>query len=384
MKVIQILPELNSGGVERGTLEIARALVGSGNESVVVSNGGRLVDQLEREGSRHITLPVHRKSLISLKQVSVLRRLFVVEKPDIIHVRSRVPAWLGWLAWRKMDPLARPRLVTTVHGFYSVNAYSRIMTRGERVIAVSESVERYVKKNYPQVPSDRVRVIHRGVDPGEFPCGYQPPKEWLRQWRAEHPKLEGAYLVLLPARITRWKGQEDLVSIIDGLVKSGVPVHGLLAGGPHPRKRRFFQELKDRVAAMNLEGHIHFLGHRNDLREIMAVSNIVMSLSTDPEAFGRVTLEALSLGIPVIGYNHGGVAEQLARILPDGAVPVGDKQAVAELIRKWHTRPPILRSENPFTLEAMQSRTLETYRELLHPPESSKSPKRRGDLPEQR
>ena len=117
MKVIQILPELNSGGVERGTLEVGQYLVQQGHESVVISNGGRQVAQLEAEGSRHITLPVHNKRLSSLKQVKVLRRLFEKEQPDIIHLRSRVPAWLAWLAWRKMDPQTRPRLVTTVHGF---------------------------------------------------------------------------------------------------------------------------------------------------------------------------------------------------------------------------------------------------------------------------
>ena len=141
MKVIQILPELNAGGVERGTLEVGKYLTEQGHESIVISNGGRLVEQLEAEGSRHITLPVHKKRLSSLKQVKILRRRFETEKPDILHLRSRLPAWLAYLAWRKMDPLTRPRLVTTVHGFYSVNAYSRIMTKGERVICVSNRVK---------------------------------------------------------------------------------------------------------------------------------------------------------------------------------------------------------------------------------------------------
>lgn len=239
MKVIQILPELNAGGVERGTLEVGKYLVEHGHESIVVSNGGRLVAQLEAEGSRHITLPVHRKRLSSLKQVNILRQLFEAEKPEILHLRSRLPAWLAYLSWRKMNPATRPRLVTTVHGFYSVNAYSAIMTRGERVICVSESVKDYVLKNYPKVPTEKLTVIHRGVDPKEYPYGYKPAEEWLAKWKQDYPQLEGKYVVTLPGRITRWKGQLDFIKVIEALKSREIPVHGLIVGDPHPKKMEF-------------------------------------------------------------------------------------------------------------------------------------------------
>ena len=138
MKIIQLIPELNSGGVERGTLEIARALVAAGHESVVISNGGRMVAQLEAEGTRHILLPIHRKSLGSLWQIRPLRKIIQQEQADILHVRSRIPAWLTHLALRKIAVKDRPALISTVHGFYSVNRYSEIMTRADRVIAVSD------------------------------------------------------------------------------------------------------------------------------------------------------------------------------------------------------------------------------------------------------
>ena len=136
MKVMQVLPELNSGGVERGTLEVADFLVKQGHEALVVSNGGRQVEKLEESGARHIAMPVHRKSLSSLFQVRPFRKLLEQEKPDILHIRSRVPGWIAYLAWRKMDKTTRPRLVSTVHGFYSVNRYSAVMTKGERVSPV--------------------------------------------------------------------------------------------------------------------------------------------------------------------------------------------------------------------------------------------------------
>ena len=186
---------------------------------------------------------MHRKRLSSLRQVSVLRNVFLKEAPDIIHLRSRLPAWLAWLAWRKLDPHNRPRLVTTVHGFYSVNIYSGIMAKGEQVICVSESVKDYALKNYSKVDPNKLTVIHRGVDPDVLPYGYQPPAEWLKQWRRDYPELEGKYVVTLPGRITRWKGQLDFVSIIAKLKSEGVPVHGLLVGEPHPRKESFFEEV---------------------------------------------------------------------------------------------------------------------------------------------
>ena len=127
MKVLQVLPNLNSGGVERGTVEFARELVKQGHESFVMSNGGRLVAQLESEGSGHIHQPVHRKSLWTLRLVRPVRKLLQELKPDIIHVRSRAPAWIIWLAWRKLPVATRPRLVSTFHGLYSVNFYSAVM-----------------------------------------------------------------------------------------------------------------------------------------------------------------------------------------------------------------------------------------------------------------
>jgi glycosyltransferase involved in cell wall biosynthesis len=367
MKIIQILPELNAGGVERGTLEVGKHLTEQGHESIVISHGGRLVEQLESEGSRHITLPVHKKHLSSLKQVKVLRRLFEQEHPDIIHLRSRVPAWIAWLAWRKMDPLTRPRLVTTVHGFYSVNSYSKIMTRGEAVICVSNSAKDYVLKNYPDVPEDKLSVIHRGVDPIACPYGFQPDSAWLAQWQRDYPQLNGKYVVTLPGRITRWKGPLDFIQIIATLKAKGLPAHGLLVGEPHAKKLEFLEEIKQAIQAAGLANDITLVGHRSDLREVMSVSDVVISLSTAPEAFGRVTLEALALGKPVAGYDHGGVHEQLDAMLPEGKIPVGNKETIAKLLTDWADAPIHPAQESTFTLEAMLSSTLGIYEGLAVP-----------------
>lgn len=361
MKVIQILPELNAGGVERGTLEVGKYLVDQGHESLVISYGGRLVIQLESEGSRHISLPVHKKRLSSLKQVKVLRRLFEEERPDVIHLRSRLPAWLAWLAWRKMDPLTRPRLVTTVHGFNSVNRYSKIMTCGERVICVSNSVKAYICDNYPDVPIEKIILIHRGIDPCEYHPKFKPSSEWQGNWYAKHPETKAKKLLTLPGRITRLKGHTDFLQVVAALKDHGV--HGIIAGGADPKKQDYLDEVKAKVTELGLDAHITFTGHRSDLKEILSISSIVFSLTQQPESFGRTTLEALSLSIPVIGYQHGGVGEILNELFPEGKVEMGDTKSIIRLINQWAASDlaPTPSKETPFTLQSMLESTLQAY-----------------------
>ncbi|NWG86904.1 MAG: glycosyltransferase family 4 protein [Hydrogenophilaceae bacterium] len=364
LTVVQVLPALDAGGVERGTLEVGKHLVEQGHRSIVISAGVRLVEQLEREGSEHVQWDIGRKSLWTLHLVPRLRRFLRENRVDILHVRSRLPGWICYLAWKGMDPKTRPRFVTTVHGPYSVNAYSAVMTRGERVIVISEMIRDYVLRNYPEVDPGKLRLIYRGVDPTAFPHGYQPAQAWLDSWYAQFPLTRGKKLITLPARITRWKGQEDFIELIAQLKTKHPDVHGLIVGEPHPRRRQFLEELKAKVHALGLDNNITFTGHRGDLREVMAISAIVLSLSREPEAFGRTTVEALRLGRPVVGYNHGGVGEQLAAILPGGAVPVGDLTTVETRINEWLHKSPEIPTTQPFTLERMLDNTLNVYLEL--------------------
>ena len=366
MKVLQILPELNSGGVERGTLEIAAHLTRGGHEALVVSNGGRLVEALEKSGARHVAMPVHRKRLGTLLQVGPLRRLFEAERPDIVHIRSRVPGWVAWLALRKMDAAIRPRFVSTVHGFYSVNAYSAIMTRGERVIAVSECIREYITRNYPRVAEAVVRVIPRGVEFDRYPQGFAPSPAWLAEWRREHPRCEGKTVLLLPGRITRLKGHEDFFQLLAGLGRAGMAVHGLVVGDTHEKKRAYLSELRSRAAELGVGDSVEFLGHRGDLREIMAVSDVVLSLSQQPESFGRTVVEALAMGRMFVGYDHGGVGEQLRAIFPAGCVRLGDGAGLLSAVRAvLRERPRPGAIPEAYTLEAMCRATEGIYRELL-------------------
>lgn len=366
LTVVQMLPALEGGGVECGTIEIAAALVRAGHRAIVISEGGRLVEELETLGAEHVALPCGRKSLLTPRYIPVVRRLLRDEGVDILHLRSRLPAWIGYLAWRGMDAATRPRLVTTVHGAYSPGRYSAVMTKGERVIAVSDSIIDYIRANYPGVDPERIVRIYRGIDPADYYPDFRPDAAWRERFFAEHPKLADRWLITLPGRITQLKGHRDLIEIVAGLKARGVPVHALLAGGVHPRRQAYWQDVQARVAELGLKEDITWLGPRRDLREVLATSDVVLSLTCKPESFGRTVTEALALGRPVLGYDHGGVGEQLASFYPAGRVPPGDIVTATETLLAWFQRgvPPTNEAPFPYTLRRMQDETLGLYRVL--------------------
>ena len=370
LSVVQLLPALNGGGVERGTLEVARELVQHGHRSLVISAGGRLAPELVCEGSEHLAWPLGVKSPLTLRWVWPLRRWLAEQRIDILHARSRLPAWVGWLAWRGMDPLTRPRFVTTVHGLYSASRYSAIMTRGEKVIAVSETVRAYLQRYYPELSAERIQVIQRGVDPAVFPYGYRPPSEWLANWRQHYPQLRDAPVLTLPGRLSRLKGHEEFISLISRLRMRGVPVCGLIVGGVEPRRQRYADHLRRMVQAKGLDEVILFTGHRSDMREIYAVSTLVLSLSAQPESFGRTVLEALCLGKPVVGYAHGGVGEILARMYPAGLTPFNDLDALTARVIERLAAAPTVPLEPVFPLQRMLDETLALYASLDRAPRS--------------
>ena len=367
LTVLQLLPALDGGGVEQGTLEVTRALAGAGHRALVISAGGRMVDAIEAAGGEHLAWSIGRKSPLTLRHVPALRALFARESVDIVHARSRVPAWVAWLAWRGAGA-ARPRLVTTVHGFYRPGTWSSVMVRGERVICVSDAIEDYVRSHYPWVPPERLTVIHRGIDHQRFPHGYRPPDAWLRDWAQTHPEVAGRRLLLLPARLTRRKGHESFLHLLAALAARGHDVHGLIAGGEDPRRAAYAASLREQVSALGLSERVSFLGHRGDLRELMAISDLVLSLSSAPESFGRVVLEAVSLGRPTLGLAHGGVAEILRELYPPGAVPPGDAQGLLAAAERLLAAPPPVPPTRAFALDTMLERTLDLYRALAAQP----------------
>ncbi len=365
LTILQMLPELNSGGVEKGTVEVSGELVRQGYRSIVMSSGGRLVEQILEQGGEHVQWEIAKKSPLSLRHVWALRKFLEHNQVDILHARSRVPAWIAYFAWRGMDAESRPKFVTTAHGLYSVNRYSEVMTKGEVVIAVSETVAEYVRENYRRVESSKIRTISRGIDPNDFPRGYRAPSEWLKSWEEEFPTLADRPVVSLIGRMTRYKGHHEFLKIIDFLRKEVPNVRGLIVGEEDPRRKGYAQELRDEVQKRGLAEHIIFAGHRSDVREIYSITDVMLAVSSNPpEAFGRTTIEALNMGVPVVGFDHGGTGEILRKVFPTGIIPIDDCLQAANVVKNIIEQKPEVPNGHPYLKETMLRDTISIYEEL--------------------
>jgi glycosyltransferase involved in cell wall biosynthesis len=362
LTVVQLIPALRSGGAERSALEIARALVQAGHRSVVISAGGRLVDQLKAEGSEHVTLDIGSKSLRTLTHLGALRRVLRELKPDIVHARSRLPAWLGWWALKGMEP--RPHFITTVHGLNSPGSYSAILLRGERVIAVSQTMRDYVLSHYRWLEPAKVRVIPRGIDPTAFPYGHRPDDAWQKAFFAEYPALNGAPLLTLPARGTRLKGHHDAIELLADLKRRGIEARLLLLGVVEPGREAYLKELHELIHLRGVTSQVVLTPPRDDIQDVYAVSTLVLQLSNQPESFGRTVIEALSLCRPVLGYAHGGVGELLAELYPAGRVPPGDRERLVERAAELLRVAPPISPLHSYRLIDMQQATLALYEEV--------------------
>ncbi len=361
LTVMQLLPALDSGGVERGTFEVAEALVKAGHRSLVVSAGGVLVPPLEATGSQHFQLAIGRKSPLVIRTVTALRDLMTRHRVDIVHARSRLPAWIGLRALSKMSP--KPHFVTTLHGLNSVSRYSAIMTRGDRIIAVSESARRYWLQHYPQLDSAKVSLIYRGIDPEVFSYGYQPEDGKRQQFFAEMEIPPQRRLLMLPGRVTQSKGFGALVNLVARLSVQGVDCQGVIVGD-FAAGSSYRERLLSRIERLGVADRITFTGQRQDIRDLMAMVDIVFSLSAKPESFGRTAAEALALGRPVIGFDHGGIGEVLATIFPEGRVAPGEQGELLEKTRQFLQSAPVVPDQQPFRKSDMQEKTLSLYQSL--------------------
>lgn len=364
LTVLQMIPALEAGSIARAAIELGTELVKQGHRSLVISSGGPMVAGLKHHGSQHINWPIGRRSPLTLRFVRRLRRLLLTEEVDILHARSRFVAWLAWLALRGIPMHRRPHFVTTCHDLYPVNYYSSVMTRADRVIAVSETALDYLLDNYPSLSTSRIRLVHRGVATDEFPVGYRPATQWLESWYRQYPQLLGRKMITLPARLTRYKGQFGFVDLMQRLKQSGSDVMGVITGGIDSSSAGH-RQLLSRIRDAGIDNIIE-AGHRSDTREIYAVSDLVVSLSMDPAAaVDRPALEALSMGIPVAGYDQCSASEPLRELLPEGLVPFGNLEQMHTKVLRMLDSSPRPATNTRFTLEAMLSQIISTYRDLI-------------------
>lgn len=364
MKIAQLLPELNEGGIERGVVETNREFTQLGNDSHVISAGGRLVKQLECDGGHHHHLNICSKNILTSPiRVGELSKLLDSLNPDIIHARSRVPAWLTHFANKK---LKRP-FVTTVHGLNSVNRYSRIMTSGDRVICVSEVVRDYIMKHY-KTDQSIIRVIQRGVDMNQFNLT-QIDSSNINQLRDKF-NLHGKLVISSIGRITWLKDYETFIQAVAKVCKEIPEVVGLVVGGYREDKSDYFASLQKLVTKNKIEDQIIFTGSQDDMPSIYALSDIVVNASLKMGNMGRTVVEALALGTPVIATTFEGLHNLIDNDKNGYIIETNDIEALSSAllrtIRESFSAEAIRASvPDEYTLEHMVQSILSVYRELL-------------------
>lgn len=367
MTVLQIVPKLDTGGAERSAIEIAEALVAAGHRAIIVAKPGRWSAWAQRVGAELIPLDLGRKSPFVLLGIFQLRRVLLTIRPDVVHTRSRLPSWLTWLALKSLPKSKRPHWATTVHGLHSVSRYSAIQHAGSLAIAVSQTAKDYVLKHYPNVVSANLTVIERGADTKIFYPAQNTPA-WHSAFIAQFPNLKGKQLLLLAGRGTRLKGHTQALHLLANLRQSGVDAALFFAGIVEAQRSNYLIEIKKLSSDLGLADLTVFSESRTDLPALYAHAALVLQLSNRPESFGRTVAEALLCGAQVLGFDHGGVGEQLRTAFPAGLVPLGEKAELAKrAIALLQTPTDHLAADlsKVPTLTQMQSKTLQHYQMLM-------------------
>jgi glycosyltransferase involved in cell wall biosynthesis len=372
--VLQVIPALVSGGAERGAVDVAAALAAAGWTAYVASSGGPMEYQLRRAGAHHLTLPLASKNpLVMRRNAARLADIIRRQKIDIVHARSRAPAWSARWASRATGR----HFVTTMHGAYDIDLplkrrYNAVMAAGERVIAISEFVGDYAAQTYG-VAADRLRVIPRGVDLAAFDPGRVGGDRVARlaeAWRVP----EECRVVMLPGRLTRWKGGLEFIAAIARLGRCDLRC--LLVGVE--QRRGFRRELEAAIERFDLGGVFRVIEDCRDMPAAYVLSDVVVSASTDPEGFGRVVVEAQAMGRPVVATDHGGARETIVAGATGWLAPPGDPAALAGAIAAALALSPAEQAAFArrarahvvaagYTREAMCAKTLDVYEELLFP-----------------
>ncbi|MBT5860314.1 MAG: glycosyltransferase family 4 protein [Alphaproteobacteria bacterium] len=370
--ILQVLPALVAGGVERGVVDVTAALVRAGWRALVVSQGGRMVRDVQRAGGTHFTLPIAtRNPLLTRRNAALLTGLIQDNAVDLVHARSRAPAWSAMRAARATGV----PFVTTFHGTYGSNnafkrRYNSVMTKGDKVIAISDFVNQHIRDGY-KVDPEKLVTIHRGVDTTQFdPAAVTAARiiQKSQAWRLP----DGVPVIMLPGRITRWKGHQILIEALYRL-----PHRDFICVfvGSAKRRATYRDDLDKMVAERSLQSVVSFVDHEMDMPAAYMLADVVVSASTDPEAFGRVTAEAQAMGRLVVATDHGGSRETVVPGETGWLVRPGDPAELATAItealelnaasRHAMAQRARTRIREKFDVTRMCNATLGVYSEML-------------------
>ncbi|MGB4100592.1 MAG: glycosyltransferase family 4 protein [Alphaproteobacteria bacterium] len=376
MKILQIIPSLVSGGAEQAVVDINAALLRTGAGSFVASSGGARAAEITAAGGMHVTLPLATKNpALILANAYRLADIITAHGIDIVHARSRAPAWSGYGATR----LTRRHFVTTFHAAYAAGNtakkyYNGVMARGACVIAISDFIAAHIRTHYPQAAS-RVVTIPRGIDLAVFnPAAVAPERR--AALRAQWGVADATPLLLMPARISRIKGHAVLIEALRHLraAHPAVSFHAVIIGAAQGRDD-YVRELRGMIAASGLTAHVTLAESCRDMAAAYATAALVVAPSLVAEGFGRVPVEAQAMGAPVIASALGGFQETIIPDVTGWLVPPGDTAALTQKIVQVLTLNPGARSElacraqdhvrTRFSLEKMTADTLDVYRRVL-------------------
>ncbi|MBQ2882211.1 MAG: glycosyltransferase family 4 protein [Alphaproteobacteria bacterium] len=373
--ILQVLPELGQGGVELGTIQVAEALTEAGIKNFVASAGGRKEYNLEKLGVKHFKLPLKSKNpFVIFKNASKLAEFIKKEGINIVHARSRAPAWSAYFAAKK----AGVHYMTTFHGTYGLGPkgikkiYNRVMTLGEKVIVISSHIKNHVLKHY-KVDESKLAFIHRCVDVEKFNNNAVTP-ERLKSIIEEYELPTDKKIILLIGRLTRWKGQELLIDAL-AKIKDRKDFHCIFTGDDQGRVK-YTEGLLNKIKEYDMTGDFTFIKHTDDVPALMKACDIVVSASIEPEAFGRIAAEGEAMGKIVLASNIGGSLDNLKDGITGRHFISGDASDLSQKLIWALDLPEAERkkiSENAqnyvkenFTKQIMCCKTIEVYKELVN------------------
>jgi len=370
--IIQIIPELGPGGAEQGCIDMASELVKAKARAIVISNGGNRISDLLRNGGEYIKMPVHSKNpLVMLLNIFRIRRVIKKFNADIVHVRSRAPAWSALFACKN----TKAYYMATCHAPYNIahkikRFYNSSIMRAEKIIAISHHVENYIKSNY-NIDDSKITMIHRGIDITRFNPSAVTAERLVTQekkWRIP----DGASVIMMPGRITRWKGHSVLIKAM--ALINNPDIFCVLIGSDQGRSE-YSKELHALIKEYNLENRVRIIDHCSDMPAAYMLSTVIVSASTDPEGFGRIPVEAQAMGKPIVATDHGGAKETIIRGETGWLIPPNDPESLASSInealfmndeqRAMLASRAINNVETNLTKDIMADKTMAVYTELL-------------------
>ena len=299
MHIVQILPELNQGGVERYVIDLNKFLIKSGYKSSIISNGGIYEDLITKNGGNHYRIDTCSKNIFNFYDRAIKLNLLINKiEPQIIHIHSRVPAWIAQLSIKKnLIPC-----VSTVHGFNSINLYSKIMTKADRIISVSNPLKKYLISNYATDPN-KIIVIPNGISSEDF-NPYNVNHEWIKKFKSNY-KLNNKKIITKIGRLSPIKGYEKFIKIMVKVHENDSSFSGIIVGSSS-KNNKYEIKIKKLVKNLNAQSYIHFVGNQTMMAEIYYLSDCIVSTTIKPESFGRSLVESLMMGTPVIAASQGG------------------------------------------------------------------------------